>query len=230
MNKLNIGFYGHSTSCWANSENNISFIDQIRLKFNANIVNIGVPQGSEERILFDLKKTKELDVAIIFHSIPKFVFLPSCRRDVGITNVPSRKAQYLWTEGNAEPVTQEKFEKVFFSYGKIKEVFETTEEYVNAMTCLKEYFYHPDLFSNRYYAAMLAIDNYLTNKKIKAYHIIFPKILDESHAWATPNSGIVDYETAVIPNTPGFPNNLSIENNIKIAEVLSNWINKEYGW
>jgi len=229
MNTLNIGFYGHSTSCWAGSENNISFIDQIKEKFNANIVNIGVPQGSEERILFDLKKTKELDIAIIFHSNPKFIFLPGCLRDISISNVPGRKAQYLWSENHSQPISQDKHEQEFFSYGQIKEVFKTTEEYVNAMTCYKEYFYHPDLITNRYYAAMSSIDNYLMNKKIKSYHIIQPNYL-QAHPWATIKSGYVDNETAFIPSTPGFPNNLSIENNIKVASILSNWISKEYGW
>ena len=229
MNTLNIGFYGHSTACWANSENNVSFIDQIRVKFDATIVNIGVPQGSEERILFDLKKTKELDVAIIFHSHPKFIFLPGCNRDVSITNVPGRKAQYLWSEDQSEPVSQERHEKEFFSYGHIKEVFKTTEEYVNAMTCYKEYFYHPDLITNRYYAAMASIDDYLMNKKIKSYHIIHPIFL-KGRSWATIKSGHTDYETAIIPSTFGLPNNLTIANNNKISERIVNWINKEYGW
>ena len=229
MNKLNIGFYGHSTACWANSENNVSFIDQIKEKFNANIVNIGVPQGSEERILFDLKKTKELDVAIIFHSNPKFIFLPGCNRDVSIANVPGRKAQYLWSEQQTRPVSQERHEQEFFSYGKIKEVFETTEEYVNAMTCYKEYFCHPDLITNRYYANLLSIDDYLLNRKIKSYHIILSSYL-KSHSWVTIKSGHVDHETALIPNKAGLPNNLSIENNIKVAGILSSWISKEYGW
>jgi hypothetical protein len=229
MSNLKIGFYGHSSVCWANSKNSISFIDQIIDKFNADLVNIGVPQGSEERILFDLKKSKEVDVAIIFHSSPKFIFLPNCSRDVSISNVPSRKAKYFWTEGKSDQVSSDKFENEFFTYGKIKEVFDTPEEYIDAMTHLKEYFYHPDLFSNRFYSALQSIDNYLENKKIKSYHVIHPKLVIQ-HNWLKFNSGSIDYALALMPNTVGLPNNYSVEQNKLIGDKLINWINKEYGW
>ncbi len=229
MSNLKIGFYGHSSVCWANSKNSISFIDQIIDKFNADLVNIGVPQGSEERILFDLKKSKEVDVAIIFHSSPKFIFLPNCSRDVSISNVPSRKAKYFWSEDKSDQVSSDKFENEFFTYGKIKEVFDTPEEYVDAMTHLKEYFYHPDLFSNRFYSALQSIDNYLENKKIKSYHVIRPSLIIQ-HPWIKFNSGTVDVSLALMPNTTGLPNNYSVEQNKLIGDKLINWINKEYGW
>jgi hypothetical protein len=232
MSNLKIGFYGHSSVCWANSKNSISFIDQIIDKFNADLVNIGVPQGSEERILFDLKKSKEVDVAIIFHSSPKFIFLPNCSRDVSISNVPSRKAKYFWSEFGelqSDQVSSDKFENEFFTYGKIKEVFDTPEEYVDAMTHLKEYFYHPDLFSNRFYSALQSIDNYLENKKIKSYHVIRPSLIIQ-RPWIKFNSGTVDVSLDLMPNTTGLPNNYSVEQNKLIGDKLINWINKEYGW
>lgn len=77
---MNIGLYGHSMAAWTRQEP-WSYITKIKEQFNANIVNIGCAQGSEERILFELKKTKKLDLAIILHSSPDFIFTPTENRD-----------------------------------------------------------------------------------------------------------------------------------------------------
>lgn len=220
---MKIGFFGHSSTCWINSPNKESFIDQIKEKYSADIVNIGVPQGSEERILFDLKKTKEIDIAIIFHSSPRYIFLPNCNRDVSIKTVPSRKAPYFWSENNAKPVTREQFENDFFSYSNIKDVFKNPEEYVDAMTFYKEYFYHPDLIENRFQSCLLLIDNFLLNKNITTFHTIHPLCYPP---WLKMKSGTVDHELTTIKTTPGLPNNFSIEDNKLVAEKLSGWIDK----
>ena len=91
---MNIGFYGHSAASWYGDPN--SFIDQVQKKLNSNIVNVGVPQGSEERVLFDLKKTKKIDVAVIFHQCgPRYMFLPNCNRDITMDTVPENKSKIL---------------------------------------------------------------------------------------------------------------------------------------
>ena len=77
---MNIGLYGHSMAAWQRQEP-WSYITKIQKLYNADIVNFGVAQGSEERILFELKKTKNLNLAIIFHSAPDFIFVPSQPRD-----------------------------------------------------------------------------------------------------------------------------------------------------
>ena len=215
---MNIGFYGHSAASWMGDDR--SFVDQIKKKYNANIVNIGVPQGSEERILFDLKKTKAIDIAVIFHSIPKYIFIPKCNRDVSISTVPGTKAKYFWSERSTQPISKSQFEQIFFSYSNIKEVFNTPEEYVDAMSYLKEYFYHPDLVVNRYQSAMLMIDNYLINKKIKCFHSINPA---QYPPWMTLQSGTVDFELSKLV-TGGLPNNLSQVENIYVARYLGKWI------
>lgn len=93
---MNIGFYGHSAASWYGD--NRSFIDQIKNKLGAKIVNIGVRQGSQERILFDLKKTKNLDIAIIFHAWgEKYSFFPKCNRDLSVDIVPENKAKIFWS-------------------------------------------------------------------------------------------------------------------------------------
>ena len=93
---MNIGFYGHSAASWYGNPK--SFIDQVKERLNCNIVNVGVAQGSEERVLFDLKKTKKLDIAIIFHQHgPRYMFLPKCNRDITVDTIPENKSKKLPT-------------------------------------------------------------------------------------------------------------------------------------
>lgn len=78
---MNIGVFGHSL-CMYNDNDTDHFIHFIRNHFDANIVQTGVVQCSEERILYDIKKQKKLDLAIVFHSKPFYKFIPSWSRDV----------------------------------------------------------------------------------------------------------------------------------------------------
>ena len=50
---MNIGFYGHSNCAYSSPD---SFLDIVANRLGANLVSKGVKQGSQERILFDLKK------------------------------------------------------------------------------------------------------------------------------------------------------------------------------
>lgn len=78
---MRIGFYGHSLCQW-HRQQDISWITKIKNHYGAEIVHSGCALCSEERILFDLKKTKKIDLAIILHSRPKYLFVPSWNRDV----------------------------------------------------------------------------------------------------------------------------------------------------
>lgn len=96
---MNIGLYGHSMATWTRQQT-FSYITKIKDHFQADIINAGVAMCSEERILFDLKKTKNLDLAIIFHSSPDYIFVPSENRDFCtvdrdnlIAKVPSGRAK-----------------------------------------------------------------------------------------------------------------------------------------
>lgn len=220
---MNIGFYGHSICTAIDTPNDESFIDQIRKKYSANIVNIGVPQGSEERILFDLKKTKNLDFAIIFHSFPKYIFLPKCNRDVSINTVPSKKSTYFWSERNSDPVSEEEFKEIFFSYGGIREVFENPDNYITSMTHYKEYFYHPDLMTNRFQANLLLIDNYLFNNNIPSFHAIHPKVKPN---WMHFQSGVVNLIFLLFPYFTYY-NNITQDQNNYIANILKKWIDNQ---
>lgn len=226
---MKIGFYGASTVCWRDDELRRSFIDQIQDHFVAEIVNIGVPQGSEERILFELKKTKKLDVAIVFHSLPKYIFLPRCTRDITLESVKPKKANILWTErAHDEIPTYHEFKKEFFNYGGIDKVFKTTENFVESVHTMREYFYHPDLAVNRFQASMLAIDSFLLANNIPVLHSVFP---DHTPDWLKPKSGHIDNQNYTTWNwtleqdtNPFTPNNLTIQQNKVIADDLINWI------
>jgi len=77
---MNIGLYGHSMATWTRQQP-FSYVTKIKDHFQANIINTGVAMCSEERILFDLKKTKNLNLVIIFHSSPDYIFVPCENRD-----------------------------------------------------------------------------------------------------------------------------------------------------
>lgn len=70
---MKLGFYGHSTCAYRSNE---SFIDLVRTTLDAEIVNVGVRMGSEERSLLDLKKTKP-DIAVVFHSQSRLIYSPN---------------------------------------------------------------------------------------------------------------------------------------------------------
>lgn len=78
---MKIGFYGHSLCQW-HRQQELSWITKIQNHYCAEIVHSGCALCSEERILFDLKKTKNLDLAVILHSKPKYLFVPSWNRDI----------------------------------------------------------------------------------------------------------------------------------------------------
>lgn len=65
-----------------------TFVDLLHDKFNtvSDPSLRGIPMCSEERILYNLKKTKEIDVAIIVHSQPVFWFFFLDKRDLRVMN------------------------------------------------------------------------------------------------------------------------------------------------
>ena len=150
---MNIGFFGHSTASWTGDPR--SFIDIVKEEFNATIVNIGVPQGSEERIYYDLKKSNrnnDLDWAFIFHGLGGYLFMPGCNRDLNISAIPRKKAKVLWKDESEGEIhdSQESFEKYFFRpEDKIKDRFKDSDTFIQCMTLYKEFLYDPILHYNR---------------------------------------------------------------------------------
>jgi hypothetical protein len=214
---------------------------------NCNIVHSGVPQCTEERILFNLKKkipSKKLHVAVIFHQQhPRYFFVPKCNRDFAADVIPDDKARLLWSEmpiyaselGTDYVPSEEEFDMEFGYSSDIPTVFKTKEEFINAMHCYKNYFNHQDLLKNRLESAMLMIDTYCLNRGINVIHITDePKNIGMS--WFSFKSGVVSTEIQKMltqyPSPYGAernPNSLSLEGSKVIAQKIVDIITTQ-GW
>jgi len=208
---MNIGFYGHSTCAYRSDD---SFIDIIEKNTQSTVVNIGARQGSEERVLYQLKKTKNLDLAIIFHCPHNFIFLPKCDRDFAATTNFVNKARYIWSAADIAREHNDQGDKFFEQFGSM-------EEFVEAMNMYRERFYDPDLVMNRYYGALIQIDQYVSEKCINTIHVISKKL--PIPRWFKFNSGIVDYsitaitEKHAVSHTEFFVNTITKEGNQQVA-------------
>jgi hypothetical protein len=247
---MNIGLYGHSIASWQRQDT-WSYITKIKNLYNANIVNFGVAQCSEERILFELKKTKKLDLAIIFHSNPDFMFVPSQPRDYctfdrdnllakvpsgkvrdwfklnGYVNIPDVYCDWWEAIPNSASfellkqfdITPQMYEenltemnnlrnstafnewcndnnKMIRDLIKQKVPSEQEVQYWLDMFDLlelnKKYLYHHDLQMNRYYGALIQIDQYLKARNIPAVHCLGKPFWYPS--WFKFSSGITNSE------------------------------------
>jgi hypothetical protein len=221
---MNIGFYGHSNCAYSSPD---SFLDIVADQLGAKLVSKGVKQGSQERILFDLKKTKDLDLAVIFHSEPGYIFLPNCDRDIDLTNISKRRIENV--------LKQEEWNGSFLTTHNpsFKDHFKTLDAVVNTATVFRDHLYHPDAVMNRFYGALLQIDRYLTDRSIPCVHV-----LNYSNAipnWFKFTSGVVDYtviDTCQTYKTEGsnfFVNTVTREGNIEVAKKLLTLINAACG-
>lgn len=268
---MNIGIYGHSVTVYKREDPN-HFITMVKNYFQSNIVHTGTPQCSEERTLFELKKTKNLDFAIIFHSPPYNIFVPAWNRDItnveketffkkvsmkkwikdmGLCNddeldynakilesVPNgtifqmlehfgidfeNYAQAFddWVNGDDTDL-----KKLIMDHARQTSDAKFYEELYNALFLRKKYLDHPDLQMNRYYGAIIQIDQYLKSKKIPCIHFLdkeswYPK-------WMEFTSGPVDTEIQKMQSQTGpyyvgyhkSDNGLSIEANKIIFERI----------
>ena len=218
---MRIGFYGHSNCAYRDDD---SFLDIVSKQLAGIVVNTGVKQGSEERILFELKKNKNLDIAIIFHCLPKFLFLPGCDRDINVHDIERKRADQLFSNDHLDTEFTATNQPLF------KKVFENNENFFNAVNTFKNYFYHPDLIMNRYYGALIQIDQYLQNKNIKVIHV-----LDKTYplpSWFKFSTGVIDYEIMDIVKSnkstnPFFANCISKDGNRLVATRILTIISKE---
>ena len=182
---MKIGFYGHSYCAFKSEE---SFLNIFAKKINAEILNTGVRQGSEERILYELKKTKNLDLAIIFHSYPSYLFLPGSDRDFDLKGVINRHAENIWQSFEIEKISSG-WDYHLENHKQFIDKFKNLENFVIALNNYKEYFYDPDLQLNRFYGSLIQIDQYLKNKNLLSIHIVEKNYLPN---WFKFTSGIED--------------------------------------
>jgi hypothetical protein len=230
---MNIGFFGHSTVGDDTSGKEGSFIIDVAKHFNAQIVNVGTGQGSEERILFELKKCKErIDVAVIFHSRAQSLFLPGCRMDFNISEEPDRKAEIIWAQEliiqmtppteNEDQLYAEKYKESLQYRKNFSSVFKTQQDFIICMRNFKKYLYHQDLQQNRFEGALLLVDQYCAARVPRVVHSINPTRLPPW--WAGFKSGVLGDELFKIEQQyrqVGLPNCLTPEGHQKMGvEVI----------
>jgi hypothetical protein len=181
---MNIGFFGHSTAGDDTNGAGGTYIFDVATHLKAHIINVGTGQGSEERILFELKKSKRLDIAVIFHSRPQSLFIPNCRMDFNIAEEPDRKAEIIWAQElilAMTPPAQNEDEMLIqnwkdsLQYKKnFSSVFKGPEEFINCIKNFKRYLYHQDLQQNRFEGALTLIDQYCAARVPIVVHSIDP--------------------------------------------------------
>lgn len=223
---MNIHIFGHSI-CLQSKSDIPSFVDILVAKYNIipNNVHIAVC-GSEERILYFLKKVKDpIDIAIIFHGDPNFVFVPPLERDIQ----PSTGKEPFYSSKNNVYVNYFKNIPQDKSQPVVSKVH--INDFVRAKDLFLKYFYTPDLNANRHYGALIQIDQYLKYKNIKAIHCVLEKTLP---TWFDFTNGIVDTEITQL-QTPNSLyacdhrfslNRINKEGNEYIASKLIHYIEK----
>lgn len=213
---MNLGFYGHS---YARSV--YPFTKILADKINAKIVNYGTIQGSEERILRDIKRSKNLDIAIIFHSYPVYVYLPHSDRDFNVQNSIENRSDYLWKNRSHLEQIDSNWDREILKHPKFYQSFKTKDNFQSAMKVFKEHFYDYDLFNSRFIGALIQIDRYLQFKGIAAVHVVDQK-KNYIPNWFHFESGIVDFDICNrwLINTD--PSSVSYEDNLSIADHLYN--------
>lgn len=196
---------------------------------------------SEERILYFLKKIKEIDIAIIFHGLPEFFFVPTLERDF----TAIKENDYFWEDKhwehlNTHPsITQDKplsmLEwKLIRNNINDDDNFVTNENFKTVYYEYMKYFYTHDLCVNRHNGALIQIDQYLTHKKIPVIHCTLPRT---TPTWFKFNSGIVDSEISQFQfsNHPNHCSHAKVKNAIDeegnkiIADKLISYIEQLVG-
>lgn len=221
---MNIGFYGHSNCAYLGDT---SYLTLTANHFGAKIINVGARQGSEERILFELKKSKNIDFAVIYHSEPGYLFLPGSDRDFDLKGLTDSRANYIWASAELDKIGNN-WDYHHKHHKKFIEKFESPENFKKLITDYKNYFYDPDLTMNRFYGSMIQIDQYLESRKIKAIHLIDSK--KHLPSWYEFKSIQFDDELLKIfkinssIDRTSYVNGLTTEGNIKVSEYLINII------
>ena len=167
-----------------------AFYDLILDHFNASSLNYMIAQCSEERILYNLKKTSEIDIAIFFHSTPQFIYFTNFTRDFIYMNDDrvddwDNRQHFLdyvdaFKQNRKDIVTN----------------FSVPTEPIDA-SIIKDFMklhFNRDVNRNRFHGALSLIDEYVYSKKIPTIHVIN----DHIPGWFTFKSGIIDEDICEI--------------------------------
>jgi len=232
---MKLHIFGHSMIKRARNEmDSPTFVDVLFKKYNLTEENYHFgDQGSEERILYFLKKAWDVEVAIIFHSHPGIFFVPTLEKDFTILT----EDDYFWNSkhfNNLRYYPNIAKDKKLSEDEKLNPKFKSKVEFKSDYYTYLKYFHTKDLNTNRHYGALMQIDQYIAHKKIKAIHCILPNTCP---VWFKFTTGIVD-ETIQSFQYHGnpyhchhleMPNSITVEGNELIATMLSNYIDELVG-
>lgn len=186
---MRINFYGNSL-CGRNYDNKFdTWVDRIITKFNSECPEyVGTAQCSEERILFNIKKSQPFDIAIIMHGDPGFIFCPTFHRDLhkhSDRDFIDFNKSYNYYPGSLKDEKQTDESKL---------IQLTPEETKQAVETYQKYFFTPETNRNRFYGALIQIEQYLKFKNIPVIHC--PQHQHDIPKWFTFTSGPVLYDIA----------------------------------
>jgi hypothetical protein len=236
---MNIKFLGHSMTkrkdetTFLGNDSPDTFVDILQEKYSCHDPNnayYGVGRCSEERILFYLKKMKKMDMAIIFHSMPTFMFCPGFVRDIHKSMLDHHEMDFLMsTKKGVFDVYDTLVNKVPSGTDESKPM--PVEEVNTMLQNNRKFFWNADLQMNRHLGALIQIDQYCTVKQIPVIHFVHVQKMLPS--WFKFTSGIVDTEIfhmSHIVNSPYFigyqnsANSINEEGNKIIAEKIIEYI------
>ena len=187
---MNIEFFGPSIiASGKDNQKFYTFYDLILSSFNASSLNTQIPLCSEERILYNLKKTTNIDIALIFHTQPQFIYFSNFTRDHVFYN-------------EKEILNQLKISSLEF----VEEFKQNKKDHVNPwtltslqiennrsldfLTDFMDLYFNRDVNLNRFHGALNLINDYLFNRKIPVIHFVSNKSYIPS--WFKFKSGIID--------------------------------------
>ena len=87
---MKIGIFGDSSAVWRPNQEWgwLSYCEQVNNYFSTDTINwYGANTGSLQRTIANIHKHKHLDLYIIFHSAPDYIYSPGWRRDFPIEEI-----------------------------------------------------------------------------------------------------------------------------------------------
>jgi len=87
---MKIGVFGDSSAVWRPNQDWgwISYCEQVNQHFTNDTINwYGANTGSLPRTIANIQKHKHLDLYIIFHSAPDYIYSPGWRRDFPLEEI-----------------------------------------------------------------------------------------------------------------------------------------------
>ena len=221
---MNIYIFGHSIVRFRSPTQDVpQFTDILSKKYNIPRTNIIQADCiSQERILFFLKKLKNVDLVIIFYGPSDSVFVPVVDRDFAPITDPN-----LWEEKLSTMDYYKNRLRDNITNNQLEHI--TQDEIKLGYNSYINFFHTRDTTINRNAGALIQIDQYLGYKNIPAIHCPLPTTMP---VWFKFTNGIVDTELGNSQNgqygcsIDRSSNRVNSIGNRHIADKLSSYIDE----